>query len=114
MITDIADIASNIFKYADKILLMSATIIDHKAFAKTLGITDYKYIEVDSTFNPANSPIYISNKVKINYKNLKDVLPYLTEQINKICQVHKMHKGVIHTHTMQITDYLKNNLKGGG
>ena len=107
----VSDIASNIFKYADKILLMSATIIDHKAFAKTLGITDYKYIEVDSTFNPANSPIYISNKVRINYKNLKEVLPYLTEQINKICQVHKMHKGVIHTHTMQITDYLKNNLK---
>ena len=61
-----------IFNYGDKVLLMSATIIDHKHFAKTLGITDYKYIEVDSTFEAEKAPIYINTKHKINHYNLKE------------------------------------------
>ena len=39
-----------IFNYADKVLLMSATIIDPNTFCKTLGIDKFKYIEVDSSF----------------------------------------------------------------
>ena len=55
-----------IFNSGEKILLMSATIIDHKHFAKNLGIEQYKYIEVDSTFDSNKSPIYINTKNKIN------------------------------------------------
>ena len=96
-----------IFEHGDKILLMSATIIDPHNFAKTLGITNYEYIESKSVFDPKKAPIYVSNKVRLNYKTLKPSLPWVTEQIKQICATHKNEKGIIHTHTMEITDFIK-------
>lgn len=106
----INNLAQSIFNYGDRVLLMSATIIDHKNFAKTLGITDYEYIEIDSTFDPKNAPIYASSKLKLNYKNIKESLPLLTKQVIEICKHHKDVKGIIHTHTMEITNYLRDHI----
>jgi ATP-dependent DNA helicase DinG len=105
------NLAKDIFDYGDKVLLMSATIIDHANFAKTLGIEKYKYIEVDSTFDPKNAPIYATKHKKLNYKNLKENLPYIRDSILKICKVHKKDKGIIHTHTNEITQYLRDNIE---
>lgn len=106
------NLANSIFKCADKVLLMSATIIDHANFAKNLGIEKYSFVEVDSTFDPKKAPIYISTKIKLNRANLEKNLPILAQQVQKICDQHKGEKGIIHTHTMQITSYLQKNLKG--
>ena len=91
---------------------MSATIIDHKNFAKTLGIKDYEYVEVDSTFESSKSPIYVTSKNKLNYKTIKTELPEIVNKIKQICDFHKDEKGVIHTHTMEITEYIKTRLNG--
>lgn len=99
-----------IFDHADNVLLMSATIIDHKNFAKTLGIKDYEYVEVESDFDPTKSPIYVSSKNKLNYKNLTNILPDICEQIKAIIDHHKTEKGIIHTHSRDITNFLKNKL----
>ena len=101
-----------VFDSGDKIVLMSATIIDHKHFAKSLGITDYEYVEIESTFDPTKSPIYISGKHKLNYKNLNNVLPDICEQIKLIINHHKNDKGIIHTHSNDITSFVKGRLKG--
>jgi ATP-dependent DNA helicase DinG len=100
-----------IFNHGEKVVLMSATIIDHKHFAKSLGITDYEYVEVDSTFDPAKSPIYISSKYKLNYKTLNNALPGICEQIKTIIDHHKTDKGIIHTHSNDITSFIKERLK---
>ncbi|NBP16916.1 hypothetical protein EBU95_21470, partial [bacterium] len=97
---------------ADKILLMSATIIDPQHFAKTLGITDFEYIEVDSTFDSKKSPIYVLAKNKLNARNLHEKLPSICQLITKICESHSNEKGLIHTHTHEITKFLQLNLKG--
>jgi ATP-dependent DNA helicase DinG len=104
------NLAKHIFDFGDKNLLMSATIIDPENFAKTLGIKNFKYIEVDSTFDPKNAPIYVSNHVKLNHKNLREKLPYIKDTIFKICNTHKNVKGIIHTHTNEITQYLRDNI----
>lgn len=101
-----------IFKYADKVLLMSATIIDHKNLAKTLGIKDYKYVESGSSFDASKAPIYISRANKLNYANLQKALPSVMKQINMICEKHKNDKGVIHTHTNAITKYVQKSVPG--
>lgn len=100
-------LASHIFDRAERVLLMSATIIDHKSFARTLGIKNFEYIEVESDFDPEKAPIYIDKKNKLNYKNLREKLPELKDEIVNICNHHKNDKGIIHTHTMQITEYLR-------
>jgi Rad3-related DNA helicase len=104
-------LAEKIFKFADKIVLMSATIIDPASFCKTLGITDYKYIEADSTFDPEKAPIYITTKVKLNYNNLQTNLPGIIKQIQTICDMHPNDKGIIHTQTNAITAALKGKLR---
>lgn len=103
-------LAQNIFKYGKRIILMSATIIDHKEFCKTLGIEHYKYIEADSCFDPSKAPIYITSKTKLNYNNITSNLPKLAKQIQEICKLHSNEKGIIHTQTNNITQYFKKNL----
>jgi len=108
----ISTLSSKIFKYGKKILLMSATIIDPQDFAKTLGIEKYKFIETKSPFSADKSPIYISSKYKLNYKSLQENLPKVANLIQQICDEHGDEKGVIHTHTSYITEFLKNKLSG--
>jgi len=105
-------LSHHIFDYADKIILLSATIIDHKNFAKSLGIKDYEYIEVESNFDSSKSPIYISSKYKLNYKNLKTSLPYICQYIDQILNAHKNDKGIIHTHTYEIADFIRQRVSG--
>lgn len=105
-------LAQNIFKYADKIVLMSATIIDHKHFANSLGIKEYAYVEEKSSFDPSKSPIYVSSAFRLNYQNLRSELPKISEAIKKIVEHHKNDKGVIHTHTQEITNILRDKLSG--
>lgn len=104
-------LSRHIFDYADKIVLLSATIIDPHHFARTLGIKDFEYIEVPSTFDAKKSPIYVSRKVSLNHANLKENLPIIAQQIAEILAMHPKEKGLIHTHTLEITTQLQSLLK---
>ena len=106
------NLSKYLFDYGKTIILMSATIIDHKNFCKALGIDSYKYIEIDSSFDPKNAPIHVNTKLKLSYNNLKQNLPKIKKQIEEICNHHKSEKGLIHTHTNTITGFLKQQLKG--
>lgn len=99
-----------LFRYADKVILMSATIIDPKNFCKSLGIKKYKYIEAESSFDAKNAPIFCNTKVKLNYYNMQKNLPKILKQIKDICEFHKNDKGIIHTQNKSITNYLADNL----
>ena len=103
-------LASNIFEGTEQILLMSATIVDHKEFTKSLGIDNYEYIEIESDFDPAKSPIICSKKYPLNKKNLSTYIPKITKLINQILSKHKKEKGVIHTHTHEITDIVNKHI----
>ena len=106
-------LSNHLFKYADKVILMSATIIDPTNFCKSLGIDKFKYVEADSSFNPDSAPIFCNTKVKLNYHNLKRSLPKVVEQIKQICEFHKNDKGIIHTHNNTITSFLSKKLTNG-
>lgn len=103
-------LSNYLFKYADKVILMSATIIDPKNFCKSLGIDNYKYIEAESTFDAKNAPIYCNTKVKLNYYNMQKNLPKICKQIAQICEFHKNEKGIIHSQNKSITNFLSENL----
>lgn len=103
-------LSKHIFDQADKVIILSATIIDPPAYCKSLGIKDYEYIHIDTDFDPEKSPIYIKAKQKLNFSNLKSMLPTLVEQINGILEYHKDDKGIIHTHTQFLTDYIKSRV----
>jgi len=100
-----------IFDHAERVVIMSATIVDPPNFCKNLGIKDYKYIEVASTFESEKAPIHILAKQKLNFKNMNEMLPKLASQVSELLEHHKGDKGIIHTHTQFIADYIRNNVK---
>ena len=104
------NLSNHLFKYADKVVLMSATIIDPNNFCKSLGIDKFKYVEAESSFKAENAPIYCNTKFKLNYHNLKRNLPKVVDQIKEICNFHENDKGIIHTHNNTITSHLSDNL----
>ena len=104
-------LSTYLFECADKVILMSATIIDPANFCKTLGIDKFKYIEAESTFDPKKAPIYANTKIKLNYSNMLANLPKIAEQVKQICDHHANDKGLIHTQTNTITKYLQDNVK---
>lgn len=105
-------LAKKIFDKSDIVILMSGTLIDPNTFAKTLGIDDFVFIEADSEFDPAKSPIYCMSKYNLNYKTLDKYLPELTQIVLRICAQYPNDKGIVHTHTFKITEALKNSING--
>jgi Rad3-related DNA helicase len=104
-------LTKHIFDYADQIVLMSATIIDHKKFAESLGIDKYEYIETKSNFDPKQSPVYLSNQQGLNHNNKNLLLPKIAGQIKELCNIFSDKKGIIHTHSAEITAILQKHLK---
>ena len=105
-------LTSCLFDFAEVVILMSATIVDRDIFAKNLGIKDYKYIELQSTFDPKKSPIIAGSKYPLSYKTKEVNLPKIIEEAVKIADYHKEEKGIIHTHSFDITQSLQNKLNG--
>jgi Rad3-related DNA helicase len=99
-------LSHHIFDFAEKVVLMSATIIDHRDYAQSLGISpnDYEYFEVESPFDPEASPIKCLSKYPLSFNTMKSMLPKVIDIATDICESHAKEKGVIHTHTFQISE----------
>lgn len=103
-------LSSHIFNYADHVIILSATIINCPLFAKILGIEDYKFINVETEFDPVKAPILVKADQKINYANQQKMLPVMTNQIKQLMDSHPDVKGIIHTHTQAYANFLMENI----
>ena len=98
------------FKKADKILLMSATIINHVKFAESLGINpeEYTFIDVKSDFDANKSPIYVAPaKYDMRYNQIDKSIPGLVDAVIELAEIHKNDNGIVHTHNFKITQAIK-------
>jgi len=102
-----------LFAFGDKVILMSATILEHKVLCDSLGIPlrEVKYIRVPSTFPAKNRLIRLRYAGNMNFKEKRDTLPKLVEKIEKCLDLHKNERGIIHTHSFEITNYIRDNIK---
>lgn len=98
-----------LFKYGEKVLMMSATVLGKKAFCETVGLNpdDVAYISIPSTFPVENSPIVYLPAGNLSKKEIDKNLPNLKNIIEiLINEEHKNDKGIIHTRTFKISQYL--------
>ena len=102
----------NILSYADYVIFMSATIISHEGFAISLGLPHDKIISIkeESPFPVENRPIIFSPAGSMSFKNIDKTLPIMSQMINSILENHSNEKGIIHTHSTKIANYLKNKV----
>ena len=102
-----------LFRMGSKVLLMSATVLDHEAFKESLGISkiDSSSIRVPSPFPVENRPIIFAPVGLMSKAHIDKTLPNLIKAIRSILEEHKTEKGIIHTHSYYIANKIKNALR---
>ncbi len=101
------------FTMADQFLLQSATIIDAETMAKSLGLNEGEcvFLRAGSDFLPEKRPIYYNPVGSMAHKDIGKTLPKLAEEISRLLERYPDKKGVIHTHTYSIQDYILKSVK---
>ena len=97
----------------NKILLMSATVLDVDSFCNSIGIDpkEVAYIKVPSTFPVKNREISLEFcNVNLKYTNLKEGLVDTVNHVEKILERHKNEKGIIHTANYNIAKTINDNI----
>lgn len=95
--------------HAQRFLLMSGTIINAEQMADDLGIEDWAYVEMPSTFPAARRPVIIDPVADMSYKSLQDdptTIPRMAQGILKILEAWPGQRVLIHT----VSYTLNNNL----
>lgn len=101
-----------LFGYGERILMMSATILDKNMFCRESGLDadEVYYISVPCTFPPENRPIMKKYAGKMGYKDIDSTLPKIVDYINEIVGNYPDRKGIVQTHSEKIANYLKTHL----
>ncbi len=104
---------SNFFQYADKILFMSATILNKEMFCKWLGLNpdDVYYIHSESPFKKEYRPIHMRLAGPMSKRALWHTAPRTIPILNDILKKHENDKGLIHTNSYQCQRYITDHIK---
>jgi len=99
--------------YGEKILLMSATILDYKTYIKNLGLdeTECAYIECDSSFPVENRLIHFVAVGSMSMKNKADTLPKMCKAVDQILRENPDVKGIIHTVSYDVAEKIITELR---
>ena len=103
-----------LYRYASKIVLMSATILDPITFAKTVGIPpdEMEFIDVPSTFPVGSRPIYYNPQMVVKGGMGDDELAPLLDSIYRTCNAHEGEKGLLHTVSFSLLLTIARNAPG--
>lgn len=103
---------SHLFRFGERVLMLSATILDAPTYLRSLGIRaeDAEVISVASTFPPENRPVVLRPAARLTRHYLDKELPKLVAEISDIMAAHPDEKGVIHAHSYRIAGYIAANL----
>jgi len=106
-------LANRLFCTAERVFLLSATIIDHKKEMADLGISedDYVYIESPNVFDPKKSPIICVGNFPLTYNMLDKNLPKVIQLTESIINKHSEEKGLIHTVNFKITKAVEEGIQ---
>ncbi|HET7390658.1 MAG TPA: ATP-dependent DNA helicase [Nitrososphaeraceae archaeon] len=111
---DISSYCKNVFEKCSKTLIMSATILNHKAFCRSVGLSEdhVKFIQVQSDFPLENRPIIALNIAYLNYNNLQypEVKSSIARAVDNIMSFHLKDKGIIHTTSYEQLNFIKENI----
>jgi ATP-dependent DNA helicase DinG len=95
------------------VILMSGTMLDKKMFSKLMGVDVEKthWISIPSPFPVENRQIYYMPIGKMTKDNktiaFQDMVPY----IKKVLKKYKDHKGIIHTNTYELSNWIRDEIK---
>lgn len=102
-----------LFKYGDRVLMMSATIVDKDVFCSSIGINpdEVAFLKIESPFPIENRPIHYLPVGSMSMNNINSTLPAMAETVGMLLKQHPNEKGIIHATNYKIAQYLKDNVR---
>ncbi len=115
---NISEYCQTLFEKCSKILIMSATILNSRAFCKSVGLAtpsydnDVKFIRIPSDFPVENRSIFPLNIEYLNFNNLQSeqVKNKIAKAIDNLMSIHRYDKGIIHTTSYEQLNFIKENI----
>ena len=116
---DISIYCKSIFEKCSKTLIMSATILNCRAFCRSIGLDrEYddhhlvKFIQIKSDFPVEHRTIYPLNVAYLNYNNLQstEVKSNIARTVDNLMSLHAKDKGIIHTTSYEQLNFIKENI----
>jgi len=101
-----------LFGFADRVLMMSATILDPPTYLRALGLDsgEVEVVTIGSDFPLENRPILLRPVARLTRHHLDRDLPKLVREIGNLFETHPFDKGVIHSHSYRISSFIAKNL----
>ena len=102
-----------LFSLGEKVLMMSATVMNIQHFCDTLGLKpkDVKYLKVASPFPLERRPIVNCAKFFLKKANMNECKYELAQQVKEILERHKNERGIIHSQSYELANFLVEELK---
>ena len=102
-----------VFSHYDMVVLMSGTILDKNLFCMLNGldVTKAVYYSIRSPFPLKNRPIYYMPVGKMTYKNKEEAFKRYIPYIQKLLAKYKNYKGIIHTNSFELANWIKDSIK---
>jgi ATP-dependent DNA helicase DinG len=103
----------NLFKFGQRILMLSATIIDKHVFCASVGlpVDEVAYLSIPSPFPIENRPIHYIPVGSMSMSMIDKSLPILVEAVQMLLERHSDVKGMIHCVNFKISQYLAEKIK---
>jgi Rad3-related DNA helicase len=104
---------SKLFSYGDKVLLMSATILDKSSFCRSLGIDEnaMTLLRLGSPFPTKNRPVHYVPAGSMSKRNIDATLPTLVSAIEVLLDEHAEQKGIAHCTNFRIAKHIFDNVQ---
>ncbi len=101
-----------LFRFGERVLLMSATILDAETYLRALGIdeADAAVVRAESTFPAERRPIQLRPVARLTRHYLTNDLPKLVGEVERLMRRHDDEKGVVHAHTYRIARAIRDGL----
>lgn len=102
-----------VWKRYDHIIFMSGTILNKEVFCFLNGLEDEltTFHQIPSPFKLKNRPIYYLKLGKMNFSSKEETFLNQLVYIKKILNKYKDKKGIIHTNSYELTEWLQQNLQ---
>lgn len=104
---------SILFRFASKVVLVSATLIPYTLDLLNIGSSDRLYKEYPAAFPAHRSPFYHVPTTSVTFKSTKESLEEWHRRMDQIIRPRRDRKGIIHTVSYERAHDIKGNSEYG-
>jgi Rad3-related DNA helicase len=108
-----------LFRHADRVIGMSATILDHRIWAENLGLNldEIEYVQTPCDFPVENRPVFLEFAGNLSRKYFSPEMnpknptkPKFVAKIKQLLARHEGQRGLIHCHSFEFSNVLRNEV----